>query len=328
MRIRLVLFAFSLFLCLPVNAQYTVGQTVYLNYCGSWREAKVIKWNQTQVQLQVRNALTGQWDHDGDQWTGPEYVTTVRPANFDPYAYGNELGALKKTPIIPQTSAQAPTQQLPLQQRPIQVGNHPAPTTGSVMSEGEVLGFLSANLGPTPFSMPWDTRTQVFDQLANMVKSRGVNFRYQSMGPFYDQIAKYGAPTEVTAALRENFGTPVKADWYMGAWHMDQHGAPTTYIKDARLMEKQYFGKSGTLKINRDGSYFWNAAGGPIQGTWRKSTQADFKGISKGGEGVVLTRAKTGTDWLVYEDDKSPGESIIVSEVGFPDHLEVGGRIN
>ncbi len=57
-----------------------------------------------------------------------------------------------------------------------------------------------------------------------------------------------------------------------------------------------------------------------------RSGRFHFKGIEKGGEGIVLEHAKPGTNWILYEDDKSPGQSIIVSEVGSPKHRELGGR--
>ncbi len=337
---------------LPAWAQFAPGQTVYYKYVGEWREAKVIRQDASGVYIQVRNALTAQWDHNGDQYRQPNELTTQKPAEFDTAKYGNENGALKPAAgwnppaqAAPAAQAQAqfpggqnlqPANAVPnfQAQNPAQnfQAQNPAPAAqqgagGAVMSQGDVLGFLQANLGADAFAVPWERRQQIYNQLVQMIKSRGVNFHYEAVGPYADAIGKFGIPTEIVSALKNNYGTPVQSAWYVGSWKMDQHGAPTGYVKDNRAYERQYFGQSGTLKINADGTYFWNSASGPIRGTWRKAQQTDFKGIDKGGAGIVLTRAKTGTDWIVYEDDKSPGQSIVVSEVGSPDHQEVGGRM-
>ena len=102
----------------------------------------------------------------------------------------------------------------------------PAPqaaTGGGLMSEQDILGVLN-QLG----SNPWGpNRAQVISELARQVKARGVNFHFSSSTPFYQQIAKYGATSEITFPLGDNFGPPPARSSMLGAWRMEIN-APAT----------------------------------------------------------------------------------------------------
>jgi len=83
-----------------------------------------------------------------------------------------------------------------------------APTmpAGTMMTKEEVLNFLQTRLGDQPFANP--QREQIKKELAEMIKQRGVNFRYETLSDFSNQLGKYGASSEITFPLQANYGPP------------------------------------------------------------------------------------------------------------------------
>ncbi|MEQ1607292.1 MAG: hypothetical protein ABL999_20720 [Pyrinomonadaceae bacterium] len=174
---------------------------------------------------------------------------------------------------------------------------------GPQMSQQDVLDFLRNRLGDgDPFRNP--KREQVLQQLREEILRRGVNFRYSSIGDFSNQLGKFGALSNVTYPLQVNFGPPAKSDALLGKWSFSKVGAPANPM----------FGNNGSLVINANGSYVWNSASGVIKGKWRKATADEMASADKGGEGVVLLAAKSGSDWIAFKrnEEGSQGQGIML----------------
>lgn len=199
---------------------------------------------------------------------------------------------------------------------------------GAQMSQQDVLGFLQTRLGTgDPFSNP--KREQVLQQLREEVLRRGVNFRYTAVGEFSNQLGKYGALSNVTAALSENFGSPASLNELNGKWRLLKVGAPTTFVKGNDLYRRgEYFGDAGSVVVNPDGSYVWDSPSGLLKGRWRKATANEMAKSDKGGEGVVLTNAKSSADWLVFRrtEEGPQGNGIKITDLATRNLRERGTR--
>lgn len=211
----------------------------------------------------------------------------------------------------------------------------PEPTAASeadagagLMSRQDVLAFLRKRLGNgDPFMNP--KREQALQDLRTEILSRGVSFRYHSIGEFANDIGKFGPPTAVTAALFENYGALAKRDSLFGKWLIAKVGATTTFERGGDVYQRQEYGASaGSLIVNPNGSYVWDSPSGVLKGQWRKATAEEMGKSDKGGEGLVLLSAKSGADWLVFKrnEEGSQGEGIKISDLATRNLRERGTR--
>ena len=197
-----------------------------------------------------------------------------------------------------------------------------------LMSQAEVLSFLQTKFGDKPFANP--RREELKKELAEMIKSRGLDFRYStSLTDFNNQLGKYGMTSEVIFPLRDNYGVPTKQDWLMGAWSLGKIGAAVDYVRNDRVYQQGEIGVAnvGILTLKADGSYVWKAGTkDSTSGKWRKATSTEMK--SQGGDGIVLLKAKVGYDWLVTKNRNTTlkGEWIYISELGTRQINEYGSR--
>lgn len=102
-----------------------------------------------------------------------------------------------------------------------------------LMTQEQVLSFLQTKLGDNPFSNPRRLE-EIKKELAEMIKARGLDFRFESSTDFYYKIAKYGATSEVVFPLTYNYGEPTKESWLMGAWNLGKIGAAVDYVRNNR----------------------------------------------------------------------------------------------
>ena len=198
-----------------------------------------------------------------------------------------------------------------------------------LMTQAEVLSFLQTKLGDKPFQNP--RREEIKKELAEMIKARGLNFRYSEVSQDYSgKLAKYGANTsEVSFPLRDNYGEPTKQSWLMGAWNLGKIGAAVDYVRNNRVYRQGEIGVAnvGTLTLNANGTYVWKSATkDSTSGKWRKATSEEMK--SQGGDGIVLLKAKSGYDWIVSKNrtTRLKGEWIYISELGTRQINEYGSR--
>jgi hypothetical protein len=184
----------------------------------------------------------------------------------------------------------------------------PAPTPVTITGKGllgkeEILNFLQTRLGDQPFAHP--QRAQILKELAEIIKQRGLNFRYENLSDFSNALGKYGASSEITFPLRDNFGPPTKQPWLMGTWSLSKIGATVDRNgNDGYIYRQTEIGVKdvGSIIINTDGSYVWNidVPRGVAKGTWRKAKPEDMP--YQGGDAIVLQKAKGGVDWIVHQD--------------------------
>lgn len=200
---------------------------------------------------------------------------------------------------------------------------------GGLMTQAEVLGFLQTNLGDKPFENP--RRDEIKKELAAMIKARGLDFRFSSSDTvFGNKLAKYGAVTsDITFPLGDNYGEPTSQSWLMGAWKLGKIGSAVDYTKNNRVYRQGEIGVGnvGTLTLNSDGTYVWKSATAQsTSGKWREATKEEMK--SKGGDGIVLLKAKSGYDWIVTKDRTTTlkGEWLNISELGTRQINEYGSR--
>lgn len=174
---------------------------------------------------------------------------------------------------------------------------------GPLLSQEDVLNFLKTRLGNEPFSHP--QRQEIKKELAELIKSRGVNFRYQNLSEFSNQLGKYGASSEVIFPLQANYGPPTKQAWLMGKWSLSKVGATVDYKgNDGYIYRQTEIGVKdvGFIQISADGKYTWNidVPKGIAQGTWRPAKKDEMP--YQGGDAIVLLKAKGGVDWIVHQD--------------------------
>ncbi len=196
-----------------------------------------------------------------------------------------------------------------------------------LMTQAEVLSFLQTKLGDKPFQNL--RREEIKKELAEMIKARGLDFRFDSSTDFYNKLGKYGATSDIIFPLRDNYSAPTKQAWLIGAWNLGKIGAAVDYVRNNRVYRQGEIGVGnvGTLTLNANGTYIWKSATkDSTSGRWRKATSEEMK--SQGGEGIVLLKAKSGYDWIVSKNRTTTltGEWIYISELGTRQINEYGSR--
>jgi hypothetical protein len=210
---------------------------------------------------------------------------------------------VKPGPVPGTTATPIPPVIKPVVPEPVPTTTTPAVMAGSMMSKEEVLSFLQTRLGNEPFANP--QREQIKKELAEMIKQRGVNFRYETLSDFSNQLGKFGASSEITFPLQANYGPPTKQAWLIGKWSLSKIGATVDRKgNDGYIYRQTEIGVKdvGSVSVTADGKYTWNidVPRGVAQGTWRKATPAEMP--YQGGDAIVLLKAKGGVDWIVHQD--------------------------
>lgn len=196
-----------------------------------------------------------------------------------------------------------------------------------LMTQTEVLSFLQTKLGDKPFQN--QRREEIKKELAEMIKARGLNFRYSPSTDFDSKLSKYGITSEVISPLWANFGTPTRESWLMGVWNLSKIGAAVDYTKNNRVYRQGEIavGGVGALTIKADGTYVWKAGTkDSTSGKWRKATKEEMR--NQGGDGIVLLKAKGGEDWIVMHDRNTTlkGDWVNIYQLNWRQIKEVGSR--
>ncbi len=167
-----------------------------------------------------------------------------------------------------------------------------------LMTSQEILAFLQDRLGDNPFQAASSKRESTFKELGQTIMQRGVNFRYETLSQFSNDLGKFGAPSTVIFPIQANYGAPTNHGWYIGTWNTSVTSVGRRVIIGA---------KAGFLTINANGTYSWKlyATDPPasyVKGSWRKATAEEMAVSYQGGDGLVLLNGKEGYDWLVRQD--------------------------
>jgi hypothetical protein len=197
-----------------------------------------------------------------------------------------------------------------------------------LMTQQQILSFLQTKLGDKPFQNP--RREEIKKELAEMIKARGLDFRFDSTMDFYSKLNKYVAMTsDITFPLSYNYGEPTKESWLTGAWQLSKIGAVVDYEKNNRIYRQGEIGVGGVgaLTLNANGTYIWKSVTAQsTSGKWRKATQEEMK--YQGGDGIVLLKAKGGEDWIVTHDRSTTlkGDWINLAQLNWRQIKEYGFR--
>lgn len=335
----------------PALAQFAPGQTVYFEYVGEIREGRVKSEDgYGGVIVEYRDATDGQFKGYTRTYQKNQLSTTP-PAGYNPGGYGNVNGRLGGAPAAvapaqinpaanipqnpggwtpvqpaqPQQPAWQPQQQPQQPQQAAAPGGGPA-ANGPPLTENDILAFFHARMGNDPNSVPWPGRQKVYDDLVDMIKNRGTTFKGLTVAsPFDNAVRFFQPPQAVIEALESNHGAPVGPNWFYGNWNMAKHEADKHFKADDQWWAKvPGAGRADQLTINPNGTYRWGA----VEGRWRAATKQDTFKLDKGASGIVLEKFRDGTDWVVYKDDRMPGENNIrAADINFPQTQFLGGRM-
>ena len=200
---------------------------------------------------------------------------------------------------------------------------------GAMMTKEEVLSFLQTRLGAQPFAHP--RFQEIKKELAEMIKRRGVNFRYENLSDFSNELGKYGASSEIIFPLQSNFGPPTQQPWLMSKWGLSKIGATVDRKGgDGYIYRQGEIGVKdvGSVTISADGKYVWeiDVPKGVARGEWRKATPEEMR--YQGGDAIVLLKAKGGVDWIVHQDRVTPlkGDWINIAQLDSRQVREGGFR--
>lgn len=289
---------------------YKPGEKIEYNDSGEWVEATFVRAGEDGRQPMIRMNPNEIYPDGYERWTS---WVSIRPLSAK---------SENKVPVNTNRANNTKADDSTTKQTTKDFGS-------GLMTQAEVLSFLQTKLGDRPFENP--RRDEIKKELAELIKARGLGFRFSSSDTvFWNKLAKYGAVTsEITFSLGDNYGEPTSQSWLMGAWNLGKIGAAVDYTKNNRVYRQGEIGVGnvGRLTLNSDGTYVWKSATAQsTSGKWREATREEMK--SKGGDGIVLLKAKSGYDWIVTKDRTTTlkGEWLNISELGTRQINEYGSR--
>lgn len=335
------------FSSLPAFAQYTKGQQV------DYKEGEYSQWQPGTVeymtpsgkQVIVRsrprefypNGDTRAIDLDkirpatgttGDQAAaqGAPAAANPTPAAVVPTPAANPVAAATNMPALPQALPAMPQAHQPAAAQPAAAAQG---AKGPVMSAQDVVNLFAQKIGD-PKRLSWPENDRVYEEVASIIRNRGVDFDFKTQTPQYlqDAINKYQVNNHVTGALRQNWGPPAELGYFWGGWDMSKVGGETRvrqFIPGYDLVTSEHGALAGDLKIYSDNKYEWNG----IKGTWKPATPEQLAMSDKGGAGIVLLNAKEGAhgrDWIVFKHSMTAGDNIEVADLNYRGVREFGGR--
>lgn len=199
-------------------------------------------------------------------------------------------------PAQPNPQAQEAHKPQPERQLP----QNPIPQfDGPPLTQNDIIDFLSKAFGDNPRNVPWGgPREKVYDDLMNMIKDRGTTFKGLEVASKFDNDLRFFEPHQgVIEAIENNFGPPVQPDWFFGSWKTAKHDFGT---------QEWPAGNLEPLQVTGDQTYSF----GNIKGNWVPATKEDLMNVGKG-SGIVLRNFRDGRDWIMFKDDRMPGDNNI-----------------
>jgi hypothetical protein len=193
-----------------------------------------------------------------------------------------------------------------------------------LMTAQEILALLQDRMGDKPFQLASSKREAIFKELGQTIMRRGVNFRYETLSQFSNDLGKFGAPSTVIFPIQANYGAPTTHGWYIGTWNTSVTSVGRRVIIAA---------KAGFLTLNANGTYVWkmyptDPPASYAKGSWRKATPEEMAVSYQGGDGLVLLKGKEGYDWLVRQDRETTlaGDWIWIANLNARAQREEGKR--
>ena len=246
---------------------------------------------------------------------GKQVLIAEKPNDYYPEGFHRAYALNEVRPV---KQAEAEPKNLP-DQPPVNLDTTKAANAGGLMTQEEIINFLRQRVGDGD---PWRNPprlAQAKQELRAELMRRGVNFYYVSSGKFSDELSKFGATTDITGPLGENYGPPAKLNWFSGTWDS---------IKLGKTRGNTRFGEAGFFTIGPNGTYEWSSPSGVFKGRWRAATPEELAKSDKGGEGVVLLNAKSGVDWIVSKRDTEGqgGEGVKIADLNYRNTREYAWR--
>lgn len=330
----------------PSLAQYAKGQQVDYKEgdYSQWQPGTVEYMTPSGKQVIVRsrprefypNGDTRAVDLDkirpaGGAAGGPAAAQGTAAANPSPAA--SFAAAAAANPVAAaQTNMPTLPQAIPAnsQMQPSAKANGASPgAKGPVMTAQDVVNLFAQKIGD-PKRLSWPDNDRVYEEVASVIRSRGVDFDFKTQTPQFlmDAINKYQVNNHVTGALRQNWGPPAELGYFWGGWDMSKVGGETRvrkFIPGYDLVTSEHGSLAGDLKIYSNNKYDWNG----IKGSWREAKPDELAMSDKGGAGIVLLDAKQGAhgkDWIVFKHSMTAGDNIEVADVNYRGVREYGGR--
>lgn len=301
----------------PAVGQFQAGEAIlYLDgVTQQWKQATYIGQTADGTQPIIREAPNEFYKDGFERATSWDRIKKAGAANDNPPAAAAMQKPPPDAPVVPPVKGRV---------------NAPAAPGGKPLTQDEVLNFLTARVGDNPFADSQKLQ-QAKLELAELIKKRGTDFRFDASSPFANQLSKFGMTSDVTGPLNKNFGEPNQQDVLFGTWTTTKTGLPVKFVEGGKLYTWTEAAaiNTGTVTVNPDGSYLWKTgtAQGDIAGQWRPATAADM--LDSGGAGVVLKNAKNGTEWVVYKYREWDTQDDWISIVQLPERgvREGGVRI-
>ena len=262
--------------------------------------------------------------------SGSQPIIRHKPNEFNPEGSQQATSWAKIRPLSAKTADRATVNNTEADNKTASAATTDFGT--GLMTQEQIVIFLRTKIGDQPYSNP--RLKELYEELAEMIKTRGVNFRYPGTEPDFEKtLAKYGAnaySNQVYFPLRDNYGEPTKESWLMGAWQLDKIGAAVDYTKNNRIYRQGEIGVGnvGTLSLKEDNTYVWKAANAKdsTSSKWRQATSEEMR--HQGGFQIVLLKAKGGEDWIVMKDMNPyiKFEGIVVAQLNSRSIKELGSR--
>lgn len=254
---------------------------------------------------------------------GKQVIIREKPTEFFPQ--GNTRAySLDEVRPLGQNRSTTPASVIEIAGSDKPVGTVRAEQSVGLMSKDEILSFLQDRMGDKPFQLASSKREAAFKELADAIMRRGVNFRYEVLSQFSNDLGKFGATSTVISPIQANYGTPTKQAWYVATWDTNITSAGRRLIVGA---------KTGFLTISANGTYVWqlyptDPPASYVKGSWRKATADEMAVSYQGGNGLVLLKGKEGYDWLVRQDRETTltGEWIWIANLNARAQRESGKR--
>lgn len=341
------LLAVSAALNLPAMAQYTKGQQV------DYKEGEYSQWQPGTVeymtpsgkQVIVRSRPREFYPNGDTRAVDLDKIRPATGATGDQAAAQGTQAAANPAPAAALVPGPAATANVPAQTRmpalpqalpALPHADPPAAHAGAaqgakgpVMSAQDVVNLFAEKIGD-PKRLSWPENDRVYEEVASVIRNRGVNFDFKTQTPkvLQDAINTYQVNNHVTGALRQNWGPPAELGYFWGGWDMSKVGGETRvrqFIPGYDLVTSEHGALAGDLKIYSNNQYEWNG----IKGTWKQATPEQMAMSDKGGAGIVLLNAKEGAhgrDWIVFKHSMTAGDNIEVADLNYRGVREFGGR--
>lgn len=272
------------------------------------------------VEYRVRGSYPEKWDRGRiirEYPGGSQYLIREAPNPYFPEGpeVAHAVSELRRTGALT-TDPGKPARTEPEATAPTvtPVAKTILPMGDGLLTKEALIAYARMLIGDQPFSDS-SRREKVLEQIRDAIKARGTDFQYNTLDEFSNRMHAQGTmSSHIGFAISSNFGPPPKLDDYFGIFHLRAANRGSKSVKSdgsrvtVTTTDSQH--ESGTITINRDGTYVWAYLRGASpdtwkHGRWRVVTPEEMLPW-EAGPAIWLLDAKQGTDYMVRMD-RQPG---------------------